>query len=50
MQLFTAVQLKGVDSKLIIFPDEDHFVRKPQNARQWWKNVYDWLGKYLMQQ
>ena len=49
MQLFTAVQLKGVESKFLFFPDEDHFVRKPQNAKQWWKNVYGWLGKYLMQ-
>ncbi|MEJ2048721.1 MAG: S9 family peptidase [Calditrichota bacterium] len=49
MQLFTAVQLKGVESKFLFFPDEDHFVRKPQNAKQWWKNVYNWLGKFLMQ-
>ncbi|MEJ2635466.1 MAG: S9 family peptidase [Calditrichia bacterium] len=47
LQAFTAVQLQHVDSKLLIFPDEDHFVQKPKNARQWWRNVYDWLGKYL---
>lgn len=47
LQLFTALQMKGVDSKLLFFPDEDHFVRKPQNARQWWRNVHGWLGKYL---
>lgn len=47
MQFFTALQLKGVDSRLLYFPDEDHFVRKPQNAQLWWKTVYEWLGKYL---
>jgi dipeptidyl aminopeptidase/acylaminoacyl peptidase len=47
LQLFTALQLRGVPSKLLFFPDEDHFVRKPQNAKQWWKNVHDWFAKYL---
>ncbi len=47
LQLFTALQLKGVESKLLFFPDEDHFVQKPRNARQWWKNVHGWLAKYL---
>jgi dipeptidyl aminopeptidase/acylaminoacyl peptidase len=46
-QLFTALQLKGVESKLLFFPDEDHWVRQPKNARQWWENVYQWLDKYL---
>ncbi|GAB4365267.1 MAG: S9 family peptidase [Calditrichia bacterium] len=47
LQLFTALQLQGVESKLLFFPDEDHFVRKPRNARQWWQNVHAWLAKYL---
>jgi len=47
LQLFTALQLRGVDSRLLFFPDEDHFVLKPQNARLWWKTVLDWLAKYL---
>ena len=47
LQAFTALQLQGVDSRLLIFPDEDHFVLKPKNARLWWQTVYDWLGKYL---
>lgn len=47
LQLFTALQVKGVDSRLLFFPDEDHFVRKPQNARLWWKTVHGWLAKYL---
>lgn len=47
LQLFTALQLKGVDSRLLFYPDEDHFVQKPRNARQWWGNVHGWLAKYL---
>lgn len=47
-QLFTALQRTDVPSKLLYFPDEGHFVTKPQNARLWWKTVHDWLAKYLL--
>ena len=46
-QLFTALQLKGVPSKLIVFPDEGHWILKPQNSEFWYKNVMDWLDNYL---
>jgi len=47
LQLFTALQRQGVPSRLLFFPDEDHFVQKPLNAQLWWKTVYDWLARYL---
>ena len=47
LQLFTALQRQGVESRLLFFPDEDHFVRKPQNARLWWHTVHSWFEKYL---
>ncbi|HJP94308.1 MAG TPA: S9 family peptidase [Pyrinomonadaceae bacterium] len=47
MQLFTAVQRKGIDSKLLTFPDEGHWVLKPQNSQFWYHTVLDWLDKYL---
>ncbi len=47
MQLFTAVQRKGIDSKILIFPDEGHWVLKPQNSQLWFNTVLDWLDKYL---
>jgi dipeptidyl aminopeptidase/acylaminoacyl peptidase len=47
LQLFTALQRQGVPSRLLFFPDEDHFVRKPKNARLWWETVYDWLARHL---
>ncbi len=46
LQLFTALQRQGVPSRLLFFPDEDHFVRKPQNARLWWKTVHDWIAQF----
>jgi dipeptidyl aminopeptidase/acylaminoacyl peptidase len=47
LQLFSSLQRRGVPSRLLYFPDEDHFVQKPQNAELWWKTVLDWLGTYL---
>lgn len=47
MQLFTAVQRKGIDSKFLTFPDEGHWVLKPQNSQLWYHTVLDWLDKYL---
>lgn len=46
-QLFTALQRQGIPSKLLYYPDEGHFVLKPQNAELWWKTIHDWLAKYL---
>jgi dipeptidyl aminopeptidase/acylaminoacyl peptidase len=36
-----------VPSKLLIFPDEGHWVGKPQNSRLWYNNFFDWLATYL---
>jgi dipeptidyl aminopeptidase/acylaminoacyl peptidase len=47
LQLYTAVQRRGVDSKLLIFPDEGHWVLKPQNLQLWFHTMLDWLDKYL---
>jgi len=47
LQLFTALQRQGVESRLLYYPDEDHFVRKPLNAELWWNTVHDWFAKYL---
>jgi dipeptidyl aminopeptidase/acylaminoacyl peptidase len=46
LQLFTALQRNGVESKLLYFPDENHFVQKPQNARLWWHTVLGWLADH----
>ena len=47
LQLYTTLQLKNVESKLVIFPDEGHWILKPQNSAFWHANVLDWFKKYL---
>jgi len=47
MQLFTAVQRMGVESKLMDFPDEGHWVLKPANSQFWHNTVLDWMDKHL---
>lgn len=46
MELFTALQKMDVESKMLYFPDETHFVTKPQNAKLWWNTIYEWLEQY----
>lgn len=47
LSLFTTLQRRGVPSKLLYFPDEGHWVLKPQNSELWHKTVFDWLKEYL---
>jgi dipeptidyl aminopeptidase/acylaminoacyl peptidase len=49
-ELFTALQKMKVDSKLLYFPDEYHFVVKPQNAKLWWNTIFDWFENYRVKQ
>jgi dipeptidyl aminopeptidase/acylaminoacyl peptidase len=46
MELFTALQKMDVESKMLYFPDETHFVVKPQNAKLWWNTIYEWLDQH----
>jgi dipeptidyl aminopeptidase/acylaminoacyl peptidase len=47
LEFFSALQRQGVPSKLVVFPDEGHWVLKPQNAQFWYKTFLDWLATYL---
>lgn len=47
LSLFTTLQRKGVPSKLLMFPDEGHWVLKPQNSELWHKTIFEWLDGYL---
>jgi dipeptidyl aminopeptidase/acylaminoacyl peptidase len=47
LEFFSALQRQGVPSKLVIFPDEGHWVLKPQNSQFWYKTFLDWLALYL---
>ena len=46
-QLFTTLQRKGIPSKFLSFPDEGHWVLKPQNSELWHQTIFDWLAHYL---
>ena len=43
---FTALQRRGVPSKLLVFPDENHWVLKPRNSLQWYDQALGWLDKW----
>jgi len=43
---FTALQRRGIESRLVIFPDENHWVLKPQNSIYWYGTVLDWLDSH----
>ncbi len=45
-QLFTTLQREGVPSKMLYFPDEGHWVLKPQNSQLWYKTVNDWVDQW----
>lgn len=47
LQAFQAAQLKGIKSKLLYFPDENHWVLKPQNALVWQREFFNWLKETL---
>jgi dipeptidyl aminopeptidase/acylaminoacyl peptidase len=47
LQLFSTLQRKGVPSKLLYYPDEGHWILKPQNSELWFKTVLDWFDQWL---
>jgi dipeptidyl aminopeptidase/acylaminoacyl peptidase len=47
LQLFSVLQRRGVPSKLLYFPDEGHWILKPQNSELWFKTVLDWFDQWL---
>jgi dipeptidyl aminopeptidase/acylaminoacyl peptidase len=46
LQLFTTLQMEGVPSKMLYFPDEGHWVQKPQNSQLWYRTVNDWVDQW----
>lgn len=47
LALFEGLQGHGVESELLLFPDENHWIMKPRNVVVWYDAVMDWLGRYL---
>jgi dipeptidyl aminopeptidase/acylaminoacyl peptidase len=50
MQAFDAAQIKGVPSRFLFFPNESHFVTKPQNSVLWQREFFRWLDQWLKEQ
>jgi len=44
---FTALQRRNIPSRLLVFPDENHWVLKPKNSIQWYDEVFGWLNRWL---
>jgi dipeptidyl aminopeptidase/acylaminoacyl peptidase len=46
---YNTLKAKGVDARLLWFPDENHWVLKPCNSRQWYQEFFDWLARHATQ-
>jgi dipeptidyl aminopeptidase/acylaminoacyl peptidase len=44
---FTALQRRGIESRLVMFPDEGHWIGRPRNSLQWHGEVFGWLDQHL---
>ncbi|MGH9720964.1 MAG: prolyl oligopeptidase family serine peptidase [Bryobacteraceae bacterium] len=47
LQLFTALQLQKTPSKLLLFPDEGHWIMKPHNTLLWYKSFIEWIDQWV---
>jgi len=47
MQAFNAAKLRGIPAELLVFPDENHWIVKPQNSILWQRTFFNWLDKWL---
>jgi dipeptidyl aminopeptidase/acylaminoacyl peptidase len=47
LAMFNALQRRNIPSRLVIYPDENHWILKPQNSIQWYREVHGWLQRYL---
>jgi dipeptidyl aminopeptidase/acylaminoacyl peptidase len=47
LQIYSVYKGMGLPARLVVFPDENHWILKPRNSRLWFKEVLGWLGKYL---
>jgi dipeptidyl aminopeptidase/acylaminoacyl peptidase len=45
--LFAQLQLRGIPSRMLVYPDENHWILKPQNSRIWYETVLGFLGEHV---
>jgi dipeptidyl aminopeptidase/acylaminoacyl peptidase len=46
LEYYDTLKAKGVAARLVYFPDENHWILKPQNSRLWYREVFAWIGAY----
>jgi len=47
LAMFNALQRRNIASRLVVYPDENHWILKPQNSIQWYREVHGWLQQHL---
>ena len=47
MSAFNAARMKGIEAQFLVFPDENHWVLKPQNGILWQRTYFNWLDRWL---
>ena len=47
LELYGVLTAKGIPARLVYYPDENHWILKPQNSKHWYGEVLGWLKKYL---
>jgi len=47
LELYGALKAKGVEARLLVYPDENHWILAPANARHWYGEVHRWLARFL---
>ena len=47
MSAFNAARMRGIEAELLLYPDENHWVLKPQNGILWQRTYFDWLARWL---
>jgi dipeptidyl aminopeptidase/acylaminoacyl peptidase len=46
LQYYNTLHAKGIATRLVYFPDENHWILKPQNSRLWYREFFDWIKRY----
>jgi len=46
LQYYNSLKAKGIAARLVYFPDENHWILKPQNSRLWYAEFFAWLARY----
>jgi dipeptidyl aminopeptidase/acylaminoacyl peptidase len=47
LEIYGVYRGKGVDARLVYYPDENHWILTPQNSIYWYQELYDWLDRYI---